>query len=249
MKASNVTKPAFFCCLFMGVIYAQGLGGGHHRNGGFGWMGRASRTPVTGAPYSATRTTQIERVLADGNHISRTAQSKVYRDTHGRTRVERTITPRASSGKQPFTMVTIFDPVAGYRYILNSSTMTAFQISIPSTSGTPPARTGPPRNAQVSTVNLGTQTMNGVPASGTQVTKTIPAGSIGNAQPITIVRTRWISTQLKVPVEVKSSDPRFGTIAMELTGIQQAEPDPSLFTVPPGYTIKAHAFERGRTQD
>jgi hypothetical protein len=245
MKTS-VTKAASLCCLFTGAIYAQGQGGSHYRNAGSGWMGRAVRTPVTGAPYSATRTTLTERVLADGNHISRTAQSKVYRDTHGRTRVERTITPQASSGKQPFTMVTIVDPVAGYRYVLNSSTMTAFQTALPTTSDTPPARTGPPQNAQVSSVSLGTQTINGVPASGTQVTRTIPAGAIGNSQPITIVRTRWISTALKVPVEVKSSDPRFGTIDMELTGIQQAEPDPSLFSVPPGYTVKAHARFRSR---
>ena len=70
------------------------------------------------------------------------------------------------------------------------------------------------------------------------VTETIPAGAMGNSQANTIVRTTWISTDLKVPVEVKTSDPRFGTTDMELTGILQAEPDPSLFTVPSGYTIK-----------
>src|SRR5262249_21720269 len=85
---------------------------------------------------------------------------------------------------------------------------------------------------------LGTQTINGVPATGTQVTRTIPAGAIGNAQPIQAVRTTWISTALKVPVQVKSSDPRFGTTDRELTNIIQAEPDPSLFVVPSGDTVK-----------
>src|SRR6201999_3630818 len=90
-----------------------------------------SRTPVTGAPYSATKTVMSQHVLSNGNQITRNEQSKVYRDGQGRTRTERTITPPASSGKQPFTEITIVDPVAGYRYMLNSSTMTAFRMKLP----------------------------------------------------------------------------------------------------------------------
>ena len=48
----------------------------------------------------------------------------------------------------------------------------------------------------------------------------------------------WISTELKVPVQIKSSDPRFGSTDMELTNIAQAEPSASLFVVPAGYTVK-----------
>jgi hypothetical protein len=213
-------------------------------------MGHAPRTPVAGAPYSAIQTTQIQRILPAGNQISRTEQSKVYRDSQGRTRTESTVTPPASSGKQPFTEVTIVDPVAGYSYLLNSATMTAIQMPLraPSgstTSGTPPARPSPPNGIQISTVSLGAQTINSVTATGTQVTETVPAGAIGNTQAITVVRTTWISTDLKVPVEVKSSDPRIGTTDMELTSIEQAEPDPSLFTVPSGYTVKTGGPGRG----
>jgi hypothetical protein len=57
---------------------------------------------------------------------------------------------------------------------------------------------------------------------------------MGNAQAVTIVRTAWLSTDLKVPVEVKTSEPRFETTDMELTSILEAEPDSSLFTVPSG---------------
>lgn len=240
-----MTKLTTICSLslFTIALSAQGPLGGRWPDRGFGGMNQASRTPVTGAPYSAVRTTQTQRVLQNGNQISRTEQSKVYRDSQGRTRVERTITPPASTGKQPFTEVTIVDPVAGYRYLLNSSNMTAVQMPIPvhsssTTSGTPPARPSPPNGAQVSTVNLGTQTINSVTATGTQTTETIPAGAIGNAQAITIVRTTWISTDLKVPVEVKSNDPRSGSTDMELTNIQESAPDPSLFTVPSSYTVK-----------
>jgi hypothetical protein len=43
---------------------------------------------------------------------------------------------------------------------------------------------------------------------------------------------------LKVPVEIKSSDPRFGNTVMDLTNIVQAEPSGALFVVPAGYTVK-----------
>jgi len=80
--------------------------------------------------------------------------------------------------------------------------------------------------------------VNGVPATGTQVVETIPAGAIGNAQAIQIVRISWISTALQVPVQIKTSDPRFGTTDMELTNIVQSEPSASLFVVPAGYAIQ-----------
>jgi hypothetical protein len=210
--------------------------------GGRGFGGSPSRTPVTGAPYSAVETIQTQQLLANGNQISHAEQANVYRDSQGRTRMDHTVTPPAASGKQPFTAITIVDPVAGYRYELNSAAMTAVQTPLP------PARTSAghsPRPAAPSgadqptltTVNLGTQTVNGVIATGTQVTETIPAGAFGNAQPIQVVRVTWISTDLKVPVQVKSSDPRFGTRDLELTSIVPGEPAASLFVVPSGYTV------------
>ena len=239
-------RTTFFLCsavLLAGVLMAQGprdRGGFGMRGHGFG--GSLSRTPVTGAPYSAIETIQNQQLLANGNQITQTEQSKVYRDSQGRTRTERTVTPPAASGKQPFTEISIVDPVAGYRYELNSSTLTAVQTAMPpprtSTGNrTPPAPPSGPGKPTVTTANLGTQTVNGVLATGTQVTETIPAGAFGNAQAIQIVRIRWISNDLKVPVQIKSSDPRFGTRDLELTNIVQAEPDGSLFIVPSGYTV------------
>jgi hypothetical protein len=223
------------------VVMAQGP-----RDHGFGMRGGqaygASRTPVTGAPYSAVETVQTQQLLANGNQISHSEQSNVYRDSQGRTRTERTITPPASSGRQPFTEITIVDPVAGYRYELNSSTMTAVQTTLPppKTSAGNGTRRAPPSGAgqpTVATASLGTQTVNGVTATGTQVTETIPAGAFGNAQPIQIVRVTWISTDLKIPVQVKSSDPRFGNRDLEVTITSTAEPAGTLFVVPSGYTV------------
>jgi hypothetical protein len=234
--------------LFTTVLMAQGP---HDR--GFGLHGRsdaASRTPVTGAPYSAVETVQTQQLLTNGNQISHMEQSNVYRDSQGRTRTERTITPPAASGKQPFTEVSIVDPVAGFRYQLHSATMTAVQTALPAPrtpNGARPPRSSGADQPALSTTNLGTQVVNGVTATGTQVTETIPAGAFGNAQPIQIVRIAWISTDLKIAVQIKSSDPRFGTRDQELTNIVQAEPAGSLFVVPSGYTVTTgHAPFAGR---
>jgi hypothetical protein len=85
---------------------------------------------------------------------------------------------------------------------------------------------------------LGTQTVEGVPATGTRTTTTIPAGAIGNLQPIKVVAEQWFSPDLQVLVLTKHSDPRSGETTYRLVNVVRAEPDRSLFTVPPDYTIK-----------
>jgi hypothetical protein len=217
---------------------------------------------VTGAPYSAVEVRQFQEKLGDGNVINRTTQTALYRDSQGRTRTEVTITPDASSGKQPFTMITISDPVAGHRYVLDSSTMTSHTSRIPmaraATSGTgrsnrqvrqgrgpgpaagtatPAARTGR-GGAQITRADLGSGLRNGVLAAGTRETEVIPAGRIGNTQPISVVRETWYSSEIKRAVEVKTVDPQHGNSTMELTNLVPGEPNAAFFTVPAGYTEK-----------
>jgi hypothetical protein len=86
--------------------------------------------------------------------------------------------------------------------------------------------------------DLGTLTIEGVPARGTRITRTIPAGQIGNVQPIVITTENWYSPDLKVLVMSKSNDPRMGETTYKLTNIQRSEPTPSLFQPPDDYTVK-----------
>ncbi len=86
--------------------------------------------------------------------------------------------------------------------------------------------------------DLGTQTIEGVAAQGTQLTRTIPAGAIGNEQPLTITTETWYSPDLKVLVMSKTNDPRMGETTYRLTNIQRSEPPASLFQVPDDYTVK-----------
>jgi hypothetical protein len=216
----------------------RGLGG---RGRGPGLLGAGpSRTPVTSAPYSAVETLNRQQSLANGNQISTKEQTNVYRDSQGRVRTETTVTPRnATSTGTPVTIVTIFDPVAGYEYRLDSSTMIARQTALPpARPASTTTRPAPPARPNVTTSDLGTQVINGVAAKGTQLIETIPAGAIGNAQAIQIVRATWVSTELQVPIQIKTNDPRNGTSDMELTNIAQAEPNASLFVVPAGYTVQ-----------
>jgi len=86
--------------------------------------------------------------------------------------------------------------------------------------------------------DLGRQTIEGIPATGTRLTTTIPAGAIGNLQPIKIVAEQWVSPDLQVLVLTKHTDPRSGDTTYRLQNIVRAEPDRSLFTVPPDYRLK-----------
>jgi hypothetical protein len=205
-----------------------------------GLLGAGPRTPVTGLPYSGTETLVRQQTLSTGNTIARTLQATVARDSQGRVSTSEIVTPPAASGKAPFTVETIFDPVAGYRYELNSSTMIAIQSPLPKPpTGTPPPPRTPPTGANApvrTTTTLIPKTVNGLSATGTQITETIPAGSpLGNAQQIQITRITWVSTDLMVPVEIQTSDPRFGTSDLEATLVPG---EPAAIAVPPGYTIK-----------
>jgi hypothetical protein len=86
--------------------------------------------------------------------------------------------------------------------------------------------------------DLGRQNVEGVAAVGSRSTTTIAAGAIGNLQALKVVSEQWFSPDLQVLVMTKHSDPRSGETTYRLQGIVRAEPDRSLFAVPPDYTLK-----------
>jgi hypothetical protein len=92
-------------------------------------------------------------------------------------------------------------------------------------------------SAQVSTEELGTQTMEGLVVNGVRTTRTIPEGQIGNDKPISIVTEVWTSPDLRTIVYSKRSDPRMGEQTFKLTNVVRAEPDASLFTVPSDFKM------------
>ena len=96
---------------------------------------------------------------------------------------------------------------------------------------------GPPPNPPA-VEQLGTQSIQGLQATGTRTTITIPAGQMGNSLPIQIVDEVWRSPDLQVIVQSTHSDPRMGTTVYTLNNVSRTDPSPTLFQVPADYTIK-----------
>lgn len=130
----------------------------------------------------------------------------------------------------------------------NAQTARILPVPIASLSmGSPDASCGSglrmlsPQAGAVETKNesLGSQLVEGIAANGIRIIKTIPAGLIGNENPIEITYERWRSNELHIDVLIKSVDPRFGESTQRMTNINLGEPDASLFEIPQDYTVNS----------
>lgn len=112
-------------------------------------IGGMDSAPVKGAPFCATVVTEHTQTLSDGNRIHTTDNSSLCRDSEGRTRREASMNllgaaPQTSSPK----LITIVDPVAGVRYLLDSENKIAQKVPLmphdgPETAGGPdPGKSG-----------------------------------------------------------------------------------------------------------
>jgi hypothetical protein len=127
----------FTVCLAPGVIKGQAAGGGGTNQApgrvvaSMGFAGSAMpMMQVTGAPFSGTREMEHTQTLADGTHITQKNQiERIFRDTEGRTRTERTMFFGMASSKPDIpTIVQISDPIAGFRVTLDSQNKVAHHI-------------------------------------------------------------------------------------------------------------------------
>ena len=257
MKSKLLICGLIAACSLLAQPEPRGRGPmGFGRGGMMGPGGPGMAATVTGAPYTGVEVRTSQQVLATGGTISRTVQSTVARDSQGRVRRE---TTRKGADGQEVTRVTISDPGAGAVYELDAKNKIAYMrpARFPSaTTANGSTRTQPMgagrRGAQAQTEAsvrreaLAARSMNGMLASGMRVTRTIPAGTIGNSQALETVRETWMADDLKVPLMTKISDPRMGTTTMELTNVNRSQPDPALFTVPSDYTVKKGMMGGGR---
>jgi len=87
---------------------------------------------VTDAPYSAQRIIEQVQVGSDGTRFTTNSQQEtVYRDSAGRTRIERPMMmgPRGASIESPL-LVEITDPVAGVGYTLDTQNKIAHKYAL-----------------------------------------------------------------------------------------------------------------------
>lgn len=115
---------------------------------------------------------------------------------------------------------------------------TGTAISVrPSHAFTPaPLAVGP--GTQQTTEKLAAREVGGVTAEGTRLTRTVPAGAIGNEQPLMTVMEEWFSPELQVLVMTSTTDPRTGEYSYRLLNIVRTDPSPSLFDIPSDYTVR-----------
>ncbi len=206
---------------------------------------------VKSAPFSATAETEFSQTLGNGSNITRKSTALIYRDSEGRTRRDQTLNhvgPFATSQDTP-QMVFISDPVAGTSYMLDPGKRTTRKMSL--RGGPPPDKpqSRTPVEANAKTEALGKQLIEGIEAEGTRTTITIPAGKIGNDQPLEIVSERWYSPVLQEVIFSKHSDPLYGTNIYRLKNINRSEPSTSLFQPPADYTPAEERGPRPKKQD
>ena len=203
--------------------------------------------PVIGQPYSAVQVHKTEQALADGTNISHAGHHSVARDSEGRVRVEVRL-PNLQKEQPDPVMVFVLDPVAHTIMTWSTgstATKVATLIKLPeekrNVAKTAPAevRTGDSRpQPVVTTEDLGTDTLQGLPVMVTKTTTVVPAGRSGNDAPITKTHEVWTSPDLKLVMKEQWKDPRTGVRTVELDQFSSSDPDRALFRAPAGYTVK-----------
>lgn len=92
--------------------------------------------------------------------------------------------------------------------------------------------------AKGNTKDLGSRDIDGVRAEGKMRSYQIPAGEVGNKNPITVISENWYSPELQMTVYAKQTDPRTGEWNYKLNNLKRTEPAATLFAVPEAYTVK-----------
>lgn len=237
---------------------ARGGFGGGPMAGAFefgGLMGGVGGKVVTGKPILAAFTITHTESLP-GNTISNTTTGMFARGADGSTYRDvkmSAIGPWAASGKaQEFAYIR--NVTTGMQYVVNvtKGTYRVFPIDghnpPPGGQNARPIRPTP-TNETVTDNPSGTYTDSFTktvyPADDKLVTRTIPAGAIGNLNALVITTERWYSSALDVLLEDTHSDPRFGTTTYQLSNISLS-PASSLFTPDPAFTqVTGGGTEKG----
>lgn len=206
-----------------------------------------------GAPFSGEERRSSVQTLSDGTRIDSPAPpgSKIFRDSEGRTRMERAmggITRPGDRGASPqFVLVEIDDTVEGYLYLLDSEHKIAYRSRYtpvpvrpvqtapkpPVQTATPPPKEGMP---QTTTESLGIRVIQGVQAEGQRQTTVYPVGFRGNDRPLTNVNETWTSPQLQLTV-LTTSKSGTGETTLEIVNLSLLAPVADLFRVPLDYQV------------
>ena len=180
--------------------------------------------------------------LGADNRIERTVVGDYAQDSEGRTRFRME------------NMTVITDPVEGLAWNVDNTNRVAFEYRVDA--GVPPdgdsVRTDawsnefsvPERNwpefndDDLEAVDLGDRTVNGVECSGRKWTYSVPAGAIGNLNPIEVTTEVWKSSVFgfEIPIKITMQSPLSGTKTRELRRVRESDFDRTFFLPDPDYS-------------
>jgi hypothetical protein len=217
-----------------------------------GLMGGFGGKVVTGKPILATITITHTETLP-GNMISNTNTGTFARGTDGSTYRDMKFTsigPWAASGGREFAYIRNLTQGTQYMVNVTKGNYTAFPIGEHKSSHGGKGGKGRSNSANETVTDnpsgsyTDPMTNTVYPVDDRKVTRTIPAGEIGNQMAIVITSERWYSSALDLLLEDTHTDPRFGTTTYQLSNIGQS-PAASLFVPDPSFTQSTGGSGKG----
>jgi hypothetical protein len=209
------------------AMVASAQSDGPARSGAVGLV-----SPVPGAPLSVDQIEERTYKRPDGTSAADILNSKIYRDSAGRIRLE---SMSSSLSGESLPVVSLLDPVAGFAVLLLPGKIAA-RLTAPK-SGTGGfffpgvGEALPPGNWKTRTENLGSRMIEDIEFEGTRVTKTSE-----EHPPVIAIYEDWRSKELGMTGLAIASGPS-GTHIAKVRNIDRHEPDSTLFSIPGDYTV------------
>ena len=86
--------------------------------------------------------------------------------------------------------------------------------------------------------HLGSDVIDGIYVLGTRETVTINPETMGNDRSLVSTQEYWYSDELQTNLAVTRIEPGQGKQVIRITGLTRSEPDPHLWDVPIGFTVR-----------
>jgi len=190
--------------------------------------------PVSGAPFTAEYIHTFDPINRDGTRNHQEAHGQIYRDSEGRGRCD---VRNLKTGA--IRLVVIRDPVARLTISMNPEKQTATVTHHTPVSPDEPRQNKAAKPAvEVHSLNsthseeeLPSETIEGFMVTGKRYINTDLAGQTSTMED-------WYSPDLKYNLRSAWNSQSGGSSSDKVINIRKGDPDPSVFQVPEGFTVK-----------
>jgi hypothetical protein len=217
-------------------------------------------TPVTDKPFTAAKYVRTVKTLADGSHtvVAESKNVRVARETDGRVSVR--IHRFEEKPQWELDQTVVLNPTEkNIHFWMDGKMYAKVSAILPLTEAQINGLNSPPilpesasqagfEPPSVTTKNLGSQVIQGVPVTGVRTVTTYPAGYSGNDLPVKITREVWSSEEMKLVMKVVTTDPRIGETTSGYEHFSR-HPDAELFRPPDGYEVQHNRQRAGGSID